>query len=134
MCMDVNVGVSKKVEMKAMAAERMPEPMDNAMKCARYLDMRKLFNRSLTPQELFQLLPTALPITNLVAVNGVPLVGVAQYPLEQWRSMGAAFITQEDWLKIGMLIARHGDQTAEISKLYNLVSLMNKCPKSHSSM
>ena len=103
------MGDMKKPDMKAIVAERMPEPLDNAVKCAKYMDLRKLFNQQLTPEKLFALLPTALPITNRVAVGGVPLVGIAQYPLEKWRSNGEAYIKQVAWLQMALLIGEHGD-------------------------
>eukprot|EP00975_Prorocentrum_lima_P036144 7604358-Prorocentrum_lima.AAC.1 len=73
---------------KAFMAERLPQLLDDEIKRSH----EAFYNsaRNLEPGALKDLLPMAFPMTNpLVDEAGVEHLGIARYPIDEWKAHGA---------------------------------------------
>ena len=90
---------------KAFMSERLPEALDDAIKKKNYDKFKEVCN-NLTPQEIYESLPTCFPMTHNIMVNGKPFRGVARYPLATSQAEGKPVMTRKHWAKFCMKIAQ----------------------------
>ena len=110
-------------EWEAYLSERIPSPLDAAMKRANYEKLREAFKKvTLNEDEIYSLLPMALPKTHRYKMpDGTTLRGVARYPIEQWRKEGRPYMTKLMWVALFKAVA--------LKDMENLHTIFDVCDK-----
>ena len=86
---------------EAIAADRVPEILDNAIKAHQY-EFYLQFRR-MTPEELKEVVPVSLPMTHVMDPDLYP--GVSRFPVAEWEARGEPVITTAGWCKLAMKVA-----------------------------
>ena len=87
-------------EWESFMAARLPVELDDAIK-KHHADFY-LAQKTLTPQELQDILPISFPMTHRMP----DFPGVAKYPIDTWVREGSPKLTEDGWSNLCMKIAR----------------------------
>ena len=100
-------GASKVVELNvggdtmAFLAERMPEQLDDEIK--KLLHDWHIAQGRVTPEDIMNCIPEALPSVNLIKESKIP--GVARFDFKTWKATGCPTLLRAGWIALCRCIA-----------------------------
>ena len=123
-------GLGYPKDFKAMAADRLPEVLDNAEKKAHWMTMKTFMKKSKNVNDLFKMIPVMLPMTHrLIGPGECEITGISQYPNDKWKAMRQPTMTTSMWYKVVLIVAEAHREVVDDEQMKELVGLMTTCQK-----
>ena len=110
-------GASKLLEIETshgwvnIIADRLPEQLDDEIKKVQY-EFCKCCNK-VTAEDILASVPIAFPRLNVLS----HVVGVAQFPLDDWKAAGQPTLTEAGWMALVQVIAKKNPNLKQLIEL-----------------
>ena len=111
---------------EAFMSERLPQPLDDAIKSDQYCTYFFKAAEQMSPEEMFDYIPMRFPMAHLLTHGGRKMKGIAKYPIADWLRSGSPVMTESGWA--AFIIAVSKRDTTHLASLMQLAQTFIKQP------
>jgi hypothetical protein len=114
---------------EAFLSERLPPIIDGCIK-GHILALFQQAMKKVSPEDIYELLPMALPTTHHYEHFGTTLRGIAKYPIDEWMKKERPVMTSTMWINFVRLIAQQDTENlTDILDMTEAIAKSGICPR-----